>query len=243
MKEKKNFKKTIPVEKYEAEQENIITKAQELIDKKGKVILISSIVVIVLTAALFYYRSVSADASVESREKAATAISRIMPMIEQQQYQAALNGDPNTQIRGEQLIGLVDIIKKYDDTDQATLAAFYAGDVYLKMNDPENAEKYFKIASDSESEVVKEGAYGGLGKIYEMKGDFAQAAEMYEKAAKNSSSDASKERFYVYAATCFEKAGSNEKAGELYKEVLSIKNSKYEGMAKSAILRLGMKID
>jgi tetratricopeptide (TPR) repeat protein len=243
MKEKKNFKKTIPVEKYEAEQENIITKAQELIDKKGKVILIVSIAVIALTAILFYYRSYSAEQTIQDKEDAATAISRVMPIIQQEQYQVALNGDPNYQIRGEQVIGLVDIVKKYDGTDQAYLAAFYAGDAYMKLNDLQNAEKYFKMAIDSDSEIVKEGSYSGLGKVLELKGDFAKAAEMYKKAANSTNLDASKEKFLMYAATCMEKAGSKDEAGKLYKEVLSINKGKYESMAKSAILRLGMKID
>jgi len=243
MKENKSIKKTIPVERYEPEQDNLITKAQELIDKKGKVILIVSVVVIALTAALFYYRSVSADAAIENKEKAATAISRVMPFIQQQQFQRALDGDASIQIRGEQIIGLVDIVKKYDGTDQAYLAAFYAGDAYLKMNDPENAEKYFEIALNSGSEVVIEGAYSGLGRIFEMKGNLPKAAEMYEKAASSSSMDSSKEKFLIYAAAAFEKAGDSDKAGEVYKEILSMGKSKYESMAKSGLLRLGMKID
>lgn len=243
MKENKNFKRSIPVEKYEPEQDNIITKAQEIIDKKGKIILAISVIVIVVTAVLFYYRSVSSEAAVEDREKAATALSRVLPMIQQGQYQAALESNENFRIRGEQVIGLLDIIRKYDGTDQAMLAAFYAGKAYISMNDNESAEKYFKIALDSESEVVKEGAYSGLGKIHELKGEYSKAAELYEKSATNAESDASKEKFYLYAAKCYEKSGSKEKAGQLYKEILSIEKPQFESMAKSGLLRLGMKID
>jgi tetratricopeptide (TPR) repeat protein len=243
MKENKSIRKEIPVEKYEPKQDNLINKAQEIIDKKGKVILIVSVVVIVLTAALFYYRSASADAEIENREKAATAIARVLPFIQQQQYQRALDGEPNMQIRGEQIIGLVDIVKKFDGTDQAYLAAFYAGDAYLKLNDPENAEKYFDIALSSSSDVIIEGAYSGLGRIQEMKGNMAKAAEMYENAANSTNLESSKEKFLIYAATSFEKAGNSDKAGELYKEILSIGKGKYESMAKSGLLRLGMKIE
>jgi len=243
MKDNKSIRKEIPVEKYEPKQDNLITKAQDIIDKKGKIILIVSVVVIVLTAALFYYRSASADAEVENREKAATALARVLPFIQQQQYQRALDGEPNMQIRGEQVIGLVKIVEEYDGTDQAYLAAFYAGDAYIKLNDPENAEKYFNIALNSESDIVIEGAYSGLGRIQEMKGKMDEAAELYEKAAKSANLESSKDKFFVYAATSFEKAGKTDKAGELYKEILSTGKSKYESLAKSALLRLGMKID
>ena len=243
MKEKKNYKKSIPVEKYEPEQDNIITKAQEIIDKKGKIILVVSVLVIIVTAVLFYYRSVSKEADAENREKASTALSRVMPLLHQEQYQRALEGDPNLRIRGQEIIGLIDIIKRYEGTDQALLAAFYAGKAYMDLNDNESAEKYFKMALDSESEVVKEGAYSGLGKMHELKGEYDLAAELYEKAAEIAESEIAKEKFYFYSANCYEKAGNKEKAGQLYKQILSIEKPQFEGMAKSALLRLGMKID
>ena len=238
-----NPKKIIRVEKYEQEQNNIITKTQELIDKKGKIILGVSIAIIVVTALLFHFRSVAADSEIEDRKNASTAISRILPLLQSDQLQMALDGNPNYQIRGEQVIGLIDIVKKYDGSDQAYLAAFYAGGVYMKLNDIVNAEKYFDISLNSDSEIVKEGTYAGLGKIFEIKEDFGKAAELYENASDNAVSDESKGRFFVNSAICFEKAGNTEKAGLLYKEILSIKNSNFEGIAKSALLRLGMKFE
>lgn len=225
-------------------QENLIVRAQQFIYENSKVISYSLIGLIVLVTLGFFLKSYLENKSAEDREKAMVALTRILPYYDAPDYRRALFGDSVAQVRGERVIGLLEIVEKYEGTDQGKLAALYAGSSYLALSKAEEAIEYFEIASESESKVVLAGAYAGLGASYELLKEFDKSAKYYSQAAELAVSDATKNRYSFYAARAYEQKGEKQAAAKIYKEIIAKdKFSEFSNYAKVGLVRLGIKID
>ncbi len=223
---------------------NAIEKAQNFIYENGKLISYVSIGIIVLVVVLFVAINAARKKSETEKIKAMTAIDRILPYYASQDFKTALLGDSSKTIRGEAVIGLIDICEEYGGSEPAKVAALYAGNCYLSLDKPKEAEEYFELASESESKTVLEGAYAGLGAVAEANGDAEKAIDYYEKAAALAPVKTGKQKYNFYAALLEEKAGDKEKAAELYKKIYrSNRFSEYANYAKLGLARLGIEID
>ena len=222
------------------EEETGPSKLEEFVKQNRNIILIVSGILILAIAAFFYIRSTMESSSLE----ASVALSRIAPYVEKQQFEIALKGDPSLKVRGQSVIGLLAIIDKYGSTKQGKVAALYAADCYMGMNQPEEAKKYFDQATDSESELIQAGANAGMGVYYEHKGNLKESAKYYEKAAELSGETDARERYLYYAALCYENSGSKDKAIAIYKDIILTKEySEFSGLAKTGLARLGTIIE
>lgn len=201
------------------------------------------LIVVIAYFGINYYTKSKA----ENIEKASTALSRVLPFYQAKDAESiekALNGDKTMLVRNEAVIGLIDITKKYDGTPQAKLAALYAANLYIVKKNYTEAEKYFKIALSSDSKLVLEGSYAGLGAIAEANGKFDDAISNYKKAVDNYTNYASKNRYEYYMGLCFEKLGKKDDAVNIYKSIIG-ENKSYEfiGRAKAGLTRLGTIIE
>ncbi len=201
------------------------------------------LIVVIAYFGINYYTKSQA----ENKEKAATALSRVLPLYQAkdaESIQKALYGDPSTLVRNEPVIGLIDIINRYDGTPQAKLASLYAANLLVLTNKNDEAEKYFKIALKADSKLVLEGAYAGLGAIAESRGKFEDAVSSYKKAVDNYTNYASKNRYEYYMGLCFEKLGKKEDAEKIYRSIIG-ENKTYDfiGRAKAGLVRLGTIIE
>ncbi|ROL62047.1 tetratricopeptide repeat protein [Bacteroidetes/Chlorobi group bacterium ChocPot_Mid] len=225
-------------------QENLIVRAQQFIYENSKVISYSLLGLIVLVTLGFFLKGYLDDKSAEDREKAMVALTRILPYYDAPDYKKALFGDSSAQVRGERVIGLMEIVEKYEGTDQGKLAALYAGSSYLALSKAEEAIEYFEIATGSDSKVVLTGAYAGLGASYELLKKFDKSADYYSQAAELAVSDGTKTRYNYYAARAYEQKGEKETAAKIYKEIIAKdKLSEFSNYAKVGLVRLGIKID
>ena len=183
----------------------------------------------------------------ENQEKAATALSRVLPYYQAkdaQSIQSALFGDKTSTVRGEKIIGLIEIVQKYDGTPQGKLAALYAANLYYLTKKYPEATKYFKIAIDADSKLVSEGAYAGLGAVSEANGKYEEAITNYQKAVENFTSPSSKDRYQYYTGLCYEQLGKKDEAIKVYKNIIGDnKTPDFVSRAKAGLTRLGTIIE
>ncbi|MDW8075069.1 MAG: tetratricopeptide repeat protein [Bacteroidota bacterium] len=197
-------------------------------------------IVLVGIALFAWWRSIQQ----EQEQEASLALSRVLPYIEAQQYDAALNGDPKKTVRGEPIQGLLAIADTYGGTAAGKAAALYAGHIYLERQRYDEAERYFEQAEASSSTVVRIGALAGLAVCKEQRKQFQEAAQLYERLTAETESTGMKDKYTLFAAQCYEKAGDTEQAIRLYKALLAeFEFSEYAADAKAGLVRLGMVID
>ena len=230
--------------RVEVETDNKIVKAQHFIYNNRNLISYVAIAIIAAVVGLYWLTNYMTQESKISSEKAMVALDRIYKYYDAPDYKKALFGDSSATVRGERVIGLLEIIDEYGGTDQAYVASFYAGNSYLALSKADEAMGYFEKASGSSSKLILQGAYSGMGACYELKNDLEQAASYYSKASDLAVDDLAKARLSYYAALCYEKSGDKEKAIELYTHI-SNKNryNEFGNFSKAGLSRLGMKID
>jgi len=114
----------------------------------------------------------------------------------------------------------------------------------LKTNKSSEAQKFFEIAVDSKSNIIKTGANAGLGICSENSGNLKEAASFYEKAATTAGDDNTKFKFLFYAGLCYEKNGDAQKSEQLYRDIIGENQfSEFANQAKSGLIRLGTIIE
>jgi tetratricopeptide (TPR) repeat protein len=235
-------------EEFEGEEQESSVKKEESAASKlqsfildNKILVITGSLIVIAMVALYIYFDTSRQAS---SMEASLALSRIFPYYEQGNYELALNGDPSIKVRGEDILGLKEIVVKYENTSQGRVAALYAANAYMELEKIEESKSYFEIALKSDSDLIKSGANAGLGLYFESKDDLKEAASYYEEASKLSGESSGKFRYLYYSALCYEKSGDNTKAEELYREIIGNNQfSEFLGLAKAGLTRLGTIIE
>lgn len=222
---------------------NIVLKVQNFVEENRKLVIGISLGVLVFAVLIFFIKGRIEESNREDSINASVSISRIMQYYQDGNYQTALNGDSVKKVQGEKVIGLIEIVNRYEGTDQGKYAALYAANALLNLNRYQEAKKYFEIALKSPSKIVQEGANAGLATIYEMEGKYIEAADYYEQAALIAVELGLKNRYQFFQALCLEKAGDKEKAEKLYREVIGDNRSDYVNSAKAGLIRLGTIIE
>lgn len=230
------------------EQPEVISTTAELntSSKKERVLgnrnaIIGAIVVVLLAiVGVTYYRSVKTEKEAE----ASLALSRIMPYVEAGDMQKALQGDPVKKVRGNDISGLISIVDQYESTGAGKTAALHAAIASVALKNYSDAERFFDIASGSESQYVSASAQAGMAAVKEAQGQYADAATLYEKATSLSEKNGNKDKYEYYAGLCYEKAGNKESAKNMYENLLAeFEFSEFAGEAKAGLTRLGIVVD
>jgi hypothetical protein len=106
------------------------------------------------------------------------------------------------------------------------------------------AAKFFDMASESESNVLKMGALAGMGACREKEGKALEAADLYLQASQLAVQKNTEFRYKYYAGKLFEVAKDTKKAEELYNQIVAdTYQNEFTTLAKSGLARLGMKIE
>lgn len=226
------------------ETNNKVLKIQKYIYDNSRKISYIAIAVIVAVVLIFVINGTLTKNKSKKTQKAMVALSRIVPYYEAPDFKKALFGDSTKTIRGERVIGLLEIIDEYSGTDEAILAALYAGNSYLTLNKANEAIEYLEEALESKSNEVVQAAYAGLGACYEINGDLEEAANNYQKASDLAITDNAIGRYSYYTARVYEKLKKKEKAEKIYKKIINkSKFSEFANYSKAGLVRLGIKID
>lgn len=224
-------------------EENEPNKVQQFFDTYRKQINVGAIALIALVALIFVVRYFASNAEEKKERKASLAISRLMEYLDNSDYQKALYGDNTRQIRGEKVVGLIDIVKEYKSTPQGKVAALYAGNSFLYLDKYTEAIEYFNEALNSKAKIILEGANAGLAVAYEKLNNFEQAAKYWGNAANFANAIPIKDRYAYFQALCLEKLGQKDKAVELYRTIIGHNQSEFVGLAKGGLVRFGIIIE
>lgn len=145
-------------------------------------------------------------------ERSAEAIFKAEEYFRNDSLTLALNGDGQNK-------GFLYVIKNFDGTKAANIAHFYAGVIYLRTNDFNNAVKHLKDFS-TESKQIQMIAFGRLGDAYSEQGKKDEAVENYKKAGNYfPQDDYNSSEFLFRAGYLLESMGKNQEAVEVYKQI------------------------
>ncbi|MEJ7678493.1 MAG: tetratricopeptide repeat protein [Segetibacter sp.] len=145
-------------------------------------------------------------------ERAAEAMFKAEEYFRDDSLRLALNGDGQNK-------GFLNVIKNFDGTKAANLAHFYAGIIYLRTSDFNNAVKHLKDFS-TDSKQIQMLAYGRLGDAYSEQGKRENAVDNYKKAGNYFPEDeANSSEFLFRAGYLLETMGRNKEAIDVYKEI------------------------
>lgn len=172
---------------------------------------IAACVVVILVAVL---AAIGAKYYFEAQnKKAAEALYPCEQLFMQGEFEKALNGD------GQEILGLVEVAKKYSCTKSGNLAKLYAGLAYYNTDKAEEAEKYLDDFDGKDDELLSPAAIGALGNVYAKQGKNDKAVETLKKAAKKADNSLLSPVFLVQAGEILESEGKSEEALKLYEEV------------------------
>lgn len=150
---------------------------------------------------------------VSNNEKATTELAKVLKYYDQGNYEAAINGVPQENIRGLQAV-----VDEYGSTHSGEFAKFYLANSYFAQNNYDKALAYYLDVSVN-NDLVQSSAYAGAAACYEAKGDHTQAASYFQKAAQTGKENIQAADQLHRAAMNYAAAGDKQKAVELLNKV------------------------
>ena len=133
--------------------------------------------------------------------------------FEQDSLSQALNGDGLN-------FGLLDIIEDYGSTKAGNLARFYAGTIYLKQGEYQNAIEQLQAFGSSDL-LVQARAYSLIGDAYMELGNYSDAANYYDRAANYKPNEPISSHYLMKAALAYEKQSDFQQAIDRYQKILT----------------------
>lgn len=178
-------------------------------EKNKKAILGVSFAIILIAAGWFLYKNMIEK---PKEERAAEAMFKAEEFFRNDSLAVALNGDGQNK-------GFLNVIKNFDGTKAANLAHFYAGVIYLKTHDFNNAVKHLKDF-ETDSKQIQMVAYGRLADAYSELGKKDEAVDYYKRAGKEFEADQfNSSEFLFRAGYLLESMGKSQEAISIYKEI------------------------
>lgn len=168
---------------------------------------ITGLVIVVLAVVVIRNNMVS------NNEQATTELAKIMNYYDQGNYEAAINGIPQENIRG-----LLAVVNDYGSTHAGEFAKFYLANSYFATGKYDQALEYY-LDVNFDDVLLQASAYAGAAASYEAKGDRAKAASYYERAALRGKANVQAAEHLYHAALNYAAAGNKEKAIDLLKKV------------------------
>ncbi len=192
------------------------SKTEEYFEKHKNVVfsIVGIIIVIVVGFFLFRYYVHSQN------HKAEVDMFQAIYYYEADSLDKALNGDGNN-------YGFLDIIDNYSLTKSADLAHFYAGSIYLKKGNYDDAISELS-KFNAKDIAVQPRAYSLIGDAYMEKNDPNKAVTYYKKAAEYMPNEFLSPEYLEKEAAAYEKLTDYTAAGDCYNEIIT----KYYGSSQ-----------
>lgn len=146
-----------------------------------------------------------------NNEKAANEFAKVFSYYDNGQYQLAINGLPEKNVRGLQAI-----VGDYGSTQYGNIAQFYLANCYFNTGEVDKALEAFEDAS-LDAPILEASRIAGIAACYEVKQNHADAAKYFEKAGKSNTNDPNTAEYLANAARNYALSGNKEQAIELYK--------------------------
>ncbi len=146
-----------------------------------------------------------------NNEKAANEFAKVFSFYDNGQYQLAISGVPEKNVRGLQAI-----VNDYGSTQYGNIAQFYLANSYFNSGEYDKAMAAYEGAS-LDAPILEASRIAGIAACYEAKMNHADAAKYFEKAGKSNTNDPNTAEYLSNAARNYAQAGNKEQAIELYK--------------------------
>ena len=204
------LKKQKELAKRVKKQDDIITTYENALswyETNKKIIFNIGIAIVAIVAVGWFYFNNDRN----NNEKAANEFAKVFSYYDNGQYQLAINGLPEKNVRG-----LLAIVSDYGSTKYGNIAKFYLANSYFNTDEYDKALELYDGAS-LDAPILEASRIAGVAACYEVKSNFADAAKYFEKAGKSNANDPNAAEYLSNAARNFAKAGNKEQAIELYK--------------------------
>lgn len=129
------------------------------------------------------------------------------------------------------------LIDQHGGTQEASMATFFLGDIYLKMDDYQKAIESFQIYIDKNrrDELMTTSALTGIAACYEQLDQYAQAGEFYMKSVEEFPDFFAAPEALMNAGRSYSSAGEVDRAKEAYQKLIdNYPESRYHDEAKMA---------
>jgi tetratricopeptide (TPR) repeat protein len=188
--------------------EGALSSSEQFIEKNQKLITILVGIIVIIVLGYFGYNKFY---QAPMNKKAKSEMYMAEMYFKTDSLNKALDGDGN-------FPGFLEIIDNYGSTKSGNLAHYYAGIIYMKKGQFEEAIDYLQ-GFDSEDQIVGPMAMGAIGDAYIELGDPNKAANYYLKAANTHINDFVTPIFLQKAGWAYEDAGSYDKAIRIYERI------------------------
>lgn len=198
------------------------SKALSFYDKNKKYISYAFTgLVVVVIAIVFYLNNQAAN-----NELASIQLGKIFQFYDQNNYQTAIEGQPE-----KGLNGLKKIVDEYGGTKSGEMARFYLANAYYEIGETDKALAEYEDVSFSDK-LLQASVYAGIAGCYERKGDNLQAAKYYEKAANKAGDNVLTPEYLSLAGRNYGNSGKKEDAVNIFKRIK--KDFKESNVAREA---------
>lgn len=191
--------------------EALASKAEEFFNSKKNqnlVFGIGGVLVLIISGFLAYQYYIN-NQNQEAQEEMFQAIY----YFETDSLGRALNGDGNN-------YGFLDIIDLYPATAASEIAGFYAGTIYMKLSDYENAIRYLDDFGGSDI-LLQARAYAMIGDCYVELDELDNAQNYFEKAANYQPNEQFTPGYMAKLALVHEEQGNYQEAINVYDKIIS----------------------
>ncbi len=185
-------------------------------------------VLIIGVAGWFYYNNRAAH------NLAATAdLGKIIRYYDAGNFEIAINGSPQENIRG-----LQQIVDEYSGTKSGEFATFYLANANFFLGNYEKALQYYEEVDISDG-ALNAAVKAGIGACHEARGNHAEAAAYFEKAAQEDDRKLHTAEHLFHAGYNYLLAGNTDKADETLKRLKkNFPNSPYAREADRLLVRI-----
>jgi len=205
-------------EKKAPEAEELLTSSEALADqiskseefvKANKNILLGVVVAIAaaIGGTLFFQNSQN-----ENNQEALKALYPAEYYFNLDSTNLVLNGN-------DEFMGVLEVAANYSGTPAAGLANYYAGVIYLKQEDFDNAIEYLK-KFDANDLIIQARAYSLIGDAYSELGKYAEAKDFYVKAVGQNSNDQFTPKYILKLAINYEMSKDYSSAVAEYEKLI-----------------------
>lgn len=177
-------------------------------ENKRMISIVGGIVAVVVIALVVYGRNRS-----ENNVGASTAMGSVYQLFDNGQYQLAIDGIPERNIKG-----LKAIVDDYGNSHIGDIARFYLADAYYFLGKYSEGLEQFKKFSPSD-EGLEVSRLSGIGCCYEGLGQYKEAAEYFEKAGLKDPKNPTSAENLSDAARDYAKAGQKDEALDLLRKL------------------------
>ncbi len=181
-------------------------------------ILIGLGVVVLAIGGYFGYKKLYMEPRVESAQN---SISGAQNYFSIDSFDLALNGDGAVS-------GFLQVAEQYGNTPSGNLAHYYAGVIYMKKNELDNAIKHLEDFDAPVAELAGK-KYELLGHAYADKKDFKKAIELYKKAGDEAENNLQSPAYYKFAGDLMAEQNDLQGALEMYRKIKQLYPLSQEG--------------